>query len=159
MLSGGLCRMAWAQRAFSCAFTTPTDSLPLENPNYCSHYRLTVCALLKRNFHLPVQMWCRHWSLLEQDNGLAQLVIPSEMVWSLLVSWVTNQTKVFSNPSHSSSSHFMLFLLWARVYFNKTVLHKSSEWSNLIIGPGLNSSRPDAKNPRVFHSSETTFQY
>ena len=35
------------------------------------------------------------------------------------------------------------------LYFNKTLLHKSSEWSSLVSGPGLNSP-PGAKNPRVF---------
>ena len=36
------------------------------------------------------------------------------------------------------------------LYFNKTQLHKSSEWSSLVSGPGLNSSPPEAKNPNVF---------
>ena len=30
------------------------------------------------------------------------------------------------------------------------LLHKSSEWSSLISGPGLNSSPPEAKNPNIF---------
>ena len=34
--------------------------------------------------------------------------------------------------------------------FNKTLLHKSSERSSLISGPGLNSSLLQAKNPSVF---------
>ena len=33
-------------------------------------------------------------------------------------------------------------------YFNKTLLHKSSEWSSLVSGPGLNSP-PGAKNPGI----------
>ena len=36
------------------------------------------------------------------------------------------------------------------LYFNKTLLYKSSEQSSLISGPGLNSSPPEAKNPGVF---------
>ena len=43
------------------------------------------------------------------------------------------------------------------LYFNKTLLHKSSEQSSLVPGPGLNSS-PEAKNPGLFHGSATTFQ-
>ena len=39
------------------------------------------------------------------------------------------------------------------LYFNKTSLHKSSEQSNLISGPGLNSSPPEPKNPGVFSFS------
>ena len=42
------------------------------------------------------------------------------------------------------------------LYFNKTLLHKSSEQSSLIFGPRLNSP-PEAKNPRVFCGSATTF--
>ena len=41
--------------------------------------------------------------------------------------------------------------LW---YFNKTLLHKSSEWSSLLSGPGLNSSTPEATNPSVIHCSQ-----
>ena len=36
------------------------------------------------------------------------------------------------------------------LYFNKTLLHKSSERSSLVSGPRLNSSPPGAKNPGVF---------
>ena len=36
------------------------------------------------------------------------------------------------------------------LYFNKTLLHKSSEQSSLVSGPGLNSPPPEAKNPSVF---------
>ena len=35
------------------------------------------------------------------------------------------------------------------LYFNKTLLHKSSERSSLISGPRLNSP-PEAKNPSIF---------
>ena len=44
------------------------------------------------------------------------------------------------------------------LYFNKTLLHKSSERSSLFSGPGWNSSPLEAKNPGVFHGSSTTFQ-
>ena len=44
------------------------------------------------------------------------------------------------------------------LYFNKTSLHKSSEWSSLVTGPRLNSSPPEAKNPGIFHGSATAFQ-
>ena len=39
------------------------------------------------------------------------------------------------------------------LYFNKTLLHKSSKWSSLISGPGSNSS-PEATNPGVAHGSQ-----
>ena len=39
------------------------------------------------------------------------------------------------------------------LYFNKTLLHRSSERSSLVSGPGLNSSPPEAKNPGVLSFS------
>ena len=36
------------------------------------------------------------------------------------------------------------------LYFTRTLLHKISEWSSLVSGPGLNSSPLEAKNPGVF---------
>ena len=47
----------------------------------------------------------------------------------------------------SMSETFSLF------YFNKSLLHKSSEQSNLITGPEMKSSPPEAKNPGIFHDS------
>ena len=41
------------------------------------------------------------------------------------------------------------------LYFNKTLLHKSSERSSLVSCPGLNSSPPEAKNPGVFSISNS----
>ena len=41
------------------------------------------------------------------------------------------------------------------LYFNKTLLHKSSEQSSLISGPGLNSFPLEAKNPSSYHSATT----
>ena len=39
------------------------------------------------------------------------------------------------------------------LYFNKTLLHKSSEWPSLVSGPRLNLSPPEAKNPSVLSFS------
>ena len=44
------------------------------------------------------------------------------------------------------------------LYFNKTLLYKSSEQSSLISGPRLNYSLLEAKNSGSFHVSATTFQ-
>ena len=41
------------------------------------------------------------------------------------------------------------------LYFKITWLHKRSEWSSLVSGPGLNSSLPKAKNPSVLSFSNT----
>ena len=44
------------------------------------------------------------------------------------------------------------------LYFNKTLLHKSSEQPSLVAGPRLNSSPLEVKNPGAFHGSATIFQ-
>ena len=44
------------------------------------------------------------------------------------------------------------------LYFNKTLLYRSSEQSSLITGPRLNSSL-EAKNPGIFHVSATIFHW
>ena len=46
----------------------------------------------------------------------------------------------------------------AFLYFNRILLHKSSEQSSLNSGSGLNSSPLEAKNPSIFRGSATTFQ-
>ena len=44
------------------------------------------------------------------------------------------------------------------LYFNKTLLHKSSERSSLVSGPRLNSSPLEVKNSSLICGSATTFQ-
>lgn len=85
MISGRNYRMACIQVAFSCAFQL-TDSSPLANPA-SAPIKDSQSVLLKGNFHLPVQMWCKFWSLPEQDTGLASLMIPTEMALSCLSPW------------------------------------------------------------------------
>ena len=63
------------------------------------------------------------------------------------------QRGTLSAPSWCLCQKLSLSLL----YFSKTLLHKSSEWSSLVTGPGLHSSPPEAKNPGIFHSSTKTF--
>ena len=70
----------------------------------------------------------------------------------LLIHWrvynsIANTSKwvLFSTPFWCLCRKLSL----SPLYFNKTLLHKSSEWSSLISGPGLNSSPPEAKNPGV----------
>ena len=58
-----------------------------------------------------------------------------------------------------SGDQSLLSLSLSLLYFNKTLLHKSTEWSCLISGPRLNSSPPEAKNPSVFLGSTTIFQW
>ena len=53
---------------------------------------------------------------------------------------------LFLPPSNAYVRSFLL----SPLYFNKTLLHKSSERSSLVSGPRLNSSPPEAKNPSVF---------
>ena len=44
------------------------------------------------------------------------------------------------------------------LYFNKSLLHKSSEQWSLLSGSGLNSSPPEAKNPSFFRGSVAMFR-
>ena len=96
--------------------------------------------------------------------------------WAAIYGIVQSQIRLKQLSSRSSSSDYITSswrlaggtlsaLFWclcqrlslSPLYFNKTLLHKSSERSSLITGPGLNSS-PKAKNPGILHSSATTFQ-
>ena len=67
----------------------------------------------------------------------------------------TSKQSTLSTPFWCLCQKLSLCLL----YFNKTLLHKSPEWSSLVSGPRLNSSLPEAKNPGIFCGSATTFQY
>ena len=81
--------------------------------------------------------------------GLVRSLQPLDI---LLIHWrvynsIANTSKwvLFSTPFWCLCRKLSL----SPLYFNKTLLHKSSEWSSLISGPGLNSSPPEAKNPGV----------
>ena len=70
----------------------------------------------------------------------------------LLIHW-----RVYNSIANTSkrglflpSSDVCQKLSLSSLYFNKTLLHKSSERSSLVSGPGLNSSPPEAKDPGVF---------
>ena len=52
---------------------------------------------------------------------------------------------LFLPPSDACVRSFL-----SPLYFNKTLLHKSSEQSSLVSGPGLNSSPPEAKKPAFY---------
>ena len=60
--------------------------------------------------------------------------------------------------SNTSKGDVLLKLSLSLLYFNKTLLHKSSERSSLSSGPELSLS-PEAKNPSIFHGLATTFQH
>ena len=55
---------------------------------------------------------------------------------------IANTSKRLSTPFWCLCQKLSL----SPLYFNKTLLHKSSERSSLVSGPGLNSP-PEAKNP------------
>ena len=63
----------------------------------------------------------------------------------------TRKRVLFLPPSDAYVGSF-LYLPYTLI----KLLHKSSEWSSLVSGPGLNSSPPEAKNP-ASHRSATTF--
>ena len=88
--------------------------------------------------------------------GLVRSLQPPDILW---IHW-----RVYNSIANTSKG--VLFcpfwclcqkLFLSPLYFNKTLLHKSSEQSSLVSGPGLNSSPPEAKNPTSYRSA-TTFQ-
>ena len=68
------------------------------------------------------------------------------LISSLLINFLLNTSKgALFQPPLCLCQKLSLSLL----YFNKTLLHKSSEQSSLVSGPRLNSSPPEAKNPGI----------
>ena len=97
--------------------------------------------------------WPKYWSF-------SFSIIPSKEIPGLISLQSKGLTRVFSNTTVQKhqfggilSAPFWCLcqkLSLSPLYFNKTLLHKSSEQSSLVSGPGLNSSPPGAKNPGVF---------
>jgi len=79
--------------------------------------------------------------------GLVRSLQPPDILWihwrvyNFISKWV-----LFLPPSDAYVRSF-LYLLYTLI---KTLLHKSSERSSLVSGPGLNSSPLGPKNPGVF---------
>ena len=67
-----------------------------------------------------------------------------------LTDWVTIITSSWRPAGMNSFWCLCQKLSLSSLYFNKTLLHKSSEPSSLVSGPRLKSSPPGAKNPGVF---------
>ena len=108
-----------------------------------------------------------------QDEPFRAKIIPKYILWvrGLVPFWVlrhsflsltdcwwlyniqlkTSRGVLLLSPSDAYVRSF-LYLLYTLIKF----LHKSSEQSSLISGPGLNSS-PETKNPSIFRGSATTF--
>ena len=82
--------------------------------------------------------------------GLVRSLQPPDILW---IHWgVYNSIANTSEGGILSAPFWCLYqkLSLSPLYFNKTLLHKSSERSSLVCGPRLNSSPPEAKNPGVF---------
>ena len=95
--------------------------------------------------------------------------------WAAVYGVAQSQTRLKRLSSSSSSSYItsgwrlaqgtLSAPFWCQcqklslslLYFNKTLLHKSSQRSSLVTGPGLNSSSLETKNPGVFRGSATNF--
>ena len=83
-------------------------------------------------------------------GGLVRPLPPSDILWIL---WRVYNSIANTKQAGTLSPPFWCLcqkLSLSPLYFNKTLLHKSSEWSSLVSGPRLNSPPPEAKNPRVF---------
>ena len=88
--------------------------------------------------------------------GLVRSLQPPDILW---IHW-----RVYNSIANTSKGVLFCPLLMPMsntfsISFNKTLLHKSSEWSSLVSGPRLNSSPPEAKNPNNKGCSATTFQW
>ncbi|KAB0353390.1 hypothetical protein FD755_023907, partial [Muntiacus reevesi] len=99
---------------------------------------------------------------LQSEDG--RLIIPENAQWKILKGlhqmegfpWWTSplQGKDFLQVCEylRQQSHKLSL---SPLYFNKTLLHKSSERSSLVSGPELNSSPPEAKNPAILKNLKT----
>ena len=101
-----------------------------------------------------------------QDKPFGAKIIPKCILWvrGLVPFWVLRHSFLSLtgcwwpyNIQLKTSRGYSFCPFWclcqklslSPLYFNKTLLHKSSEWSSLVSGPGLNSSPPGTKNPGV----------
>ena len=89
--------------------------------------------------------------------GLVRSLQPPDSLW---IHW-----RVYNSIANTSKGDTLLppsdvcqKLSLSPLYFNKTLLHKSSERSSLVSGPGLNYLLQRPRIP-VSHRSATTFQY
>ena len=100
-----------------------------------------------------------------QDEPFGAMIIPKCILsFKTFLSFINRRlvTNIQLKTSRNSFCPFWCLcqkLSLSPLYFNKTLLHKCSEWSSLVSGPGLNSSLLEAKNPGVFWGSATTFQH
>ena len=81
--------------------------------------------------------------------GLVRSLQPPDILWIhwRVYNFIANPNKqVLFLPSSDAYVRSFLYLLYTLIKF----LHKSSEQSSLVSGPGLNSSPPEAKNPGIF---------
>ena len=88
--------------------------------------------------------------------GLVRSLQPPDTLW---IHWKVYNSIANTRQAGTLSTPFWCLcqkLSLSPLYFNKPLLHKSSERSSLISGPGLNSSPPEAKNPGVFVWFSTT---
>ena len=85
--------------------------------------------------------------------GLVRSLQPPDILW---IHWrvynsIANTSKLWKGGTLSTPFWCLCQKLsLSPLCFNKTLSHKSSEPSSLVSGPGLNSSRLEAKNPGVF---------
>ena len=81
--------------------------------------------------------------------GLVRSLQPPDILWIhwRVYNFIANTSKqvLFLLPSDAYVRSFLYLL-----YTSTKLLHKSSERSSLISGPGMNSSPLGAKNPGVF---------
>ena len=86
-------------------------------------------------------------------GGLVPLWVLKHSFFSLTDCWWLYNIQLKTSRGGTLSASFWCLcqkLSLSPLYFNKTLLQKSSERSSLFSGPRLNSSPPEAKNPGIF---------
>ena len=113
------------------------------------------------NAKVGSQVWCCKeqycigtWHVRSMNQGKLE-VVKQEMARVNIDILGISEPKLTVMGEFNSDDHYIYYcghcfcLGSISLYFNKTLLHKSSEQSSLVSGPRLNSS-PEAKNPSLF---------
>ena len=132
--------LEFSRRKKGQTFFPPLHSLGLRNNNVSCLRTVSGLNLLAN----PVILKCKLWE--EVWWGLYNLQTFFGFTGEYITPLLTLTRGTLSAPFWCLCQKLSL----SPLYFNKTLLHKSSEWSSLISGPRLNSSPPEAKNSGIF---------
>ena len=118
-----------------------------------SHSNSVSCPeRLSRTCSPHIILYPSYLRMYAMGKGLVGLLKP----WGILFIYSEQPVEKYIRPCLNWGGYSFYPLLMPKselslspLYFNKTLLHKSSERSSLVSGPKLNSSPPGARNPGV----------